>query len=157
MLCHAYTLLIFLASPKKREIVKTPSKNIFKTIRMIKSNLLFFFILAINMSTNAQIGEVKVVGNLAKIYDDKARYTNYYVSIPSRGELLGYNANYIVVKDGNLAKIYDAKGHYTNKYVSLCTSCTVKNVSASAILVKEGRLVKYYDFNGHYTNQYTND
>jgi hypothetical protein len=124
---------------------------------MVKQTLTIFFLFGIIMSTNAQIGEVKVMGNLAKIYDDKARYTNYYVSIPSSGELLGYNANYIVVKDGNLAKIYDAKGHYTNHYVSLCSTCMVKNVTASAILVKEGRLVKYYDFNGRYTNKYTND
>lgn len=124
---------------------------------MFLKRILFILLVSQFMSANAQIGEVKVVGNLAKIYDDKARYTNYYVSIPSRGELLGYNATYIVVKDGNLAKIYDAKGHYTNKYVSLCSSCIVKNVTASAILVKEGRLVKYYDFNGHYTNKYTND
>lgn len=119
--------------------------------------ILFIFILSIHMSANAQIAEVKVQGNTARIYDDNGRYTNYYVSIPSHGELLGYNANYIVVRDGHLAKIYDAKGHYTNHYVSLCSTCIVKNVSANAILVKEGRLVKYYDFNGRYTNKYTND
>ena len=106
---------------------------------------------------NAQIGEVKVAGNQAKIYDESGTNTNRYVSMNSGYELLGYNSKFIVMKDGNQAKIFDAKGNFTNKYVGLCSNCKVVNVSPTAILVKDGNLTKYYGFDGNYTNKYTSD
>ncbi len=106
---------------------------------------------------NAQIGEVKVTGNQAKIYDESGTNTNRYVSMNSGYELLGYNSKFIVMKDGNQAKIFDAKGNFTNKYVGLCSNCKVVNVSPTAILVKDGNMTKYYDFEGNYTNKYTSD
>ena len=106
---------------------------------------------------NAQIGEVKVIGNQAKIYDESGSNTNRYVSMNSGYELLGYNSKFIVMKDGNQAKIFDAKGNFTFKYVGLCSNCKVVNVSPSAILVKDGNMTKYYDFDGNYTNKYTSE
>lgn len=143
-------MLVFISSLFQTNHMHTIKKSYRKIF-------LFIFSLSIHMSTEAQIAEVKVQGNTARIYDDNGRYTNHYVSIPSHGELLGYNAHFIVVREANTARIYDAKGRYTNKYISLCSSCTVKNVSATAILVKEGRTVRYYDFEGRYTNKYTTD
>jgi len=120
-----------------------------------------FFLMAAMMLTygslNAQIGEVKVDGSAAKIYDDKGNYTGQYASLCSKCELAGYNSKYIVIIDGSAAKIYDSKGSYTGQYASLCSNCYVKNVSASAILIKDGSVTKYYDFKGSYTGNYTSN
>ena len=120
-----------------------------------------FFLMAAMLLTfnylNAQIGEVKVVGNQAKIYDENGNNTNRYVSMNSGYELVGYNSQYVVIRDGNQAKIFDSKGNFTFKYVSLCANCKVVNITQSAILVKDGNMTKYYNFDGNYTNKYTTE
>lgn len=108
-------------------------------------------------TVNAQIGEVKVSGNQAKIYDENGINTNRYVSLNSNSELVGYNSKFIVIIEGNQAKIFDSKGNFTYKYVPICSNCVVKKVTSSAILVKQGNMTKYYDFEGNYTNKYTTD
>ncbi len=122
-----------------------------KTLFLITAILLTF------NYANAQIGEVKVIGNQARIYDENGNNNNSYVSMNSGYELLGYNSQYIVMKDGNQAKIFNAKGNFTFKYVSLCSNCKVVNVTPTAILVKDGNMTKYYNFEGNYTYKYTTE
>ena len=123
----------------------------------MKRFLLMATMLLIYGAVNAQIGEVKVSGNQAKIYDESGNNTNRYVSLNSNSELVGYNSKFIVIVEGNQAKIIDSKGNFTYKYVSICSNCSVKKVTTSAILVKDGNMTKYYDFEGNYTNKYTTD
>lgn len=123
----------------------------------IEKFLLITSLCLIFNTAKGQIGEVKVVGNQAKIYNEDAQYTYKYISLSSNSILLGFNSKNIVIKDGNQAKIYDAGGNYTYKYISLCSSCRVVYVTPSAILVKDGNQVKYYNFDGSYTYKYTSD
>jgi len=102
-------------------------------------------------AVKAQIGDVKVDGSFAKIYDDKGKYTYKSIGLCSKCELSGFNSNYIVITDGSFAKIYDDKGKYTYKSIGLCSNCSVKNVTPSGILIKDGSKTKIYDFNGKYT------
>jgi len=102
-------------------------------------------------AVNAQIGDVKVDGSSAKIYDDKGKYTYKSISLCSNCELSGFNSNYIVITDGSSAKIYDSQGKFTYKSISLCSNCSVKNVTPSGILIKDGSKTKIYDFEGKYT------
>ena len=113
--------------------------------------------LLIHTVATAQIGEVKVSGNQAKIYDGQGRFTHKYVDLNSGYELAGYNSNYIVIRYTDQARIYDASGKYTYKYAPICNSCKIVNVGPTAILIKQGNMTKYYDFEGKYTNKYTYD
>ena len=114
-----------------------------------------FFLMATMLlifgAVNAQIGDVKVDGSSAKIYDDKGNYSYKSISLCSKCELSGFNSNYVVITDGSNAKIYDSKGNYTYKSISLCSNCSVKNVTPSGILIKDGNTTKIYDFKGNYT------
>lgn len=102
-------------------------------------------------AVNAQIGDVKVDGYNAKIYDDKGNYSYNSISLCSNCELSGFNSNYVVITDGSSAKIYDSKGNYTYNSIGLCSNCSVKNVTPSGILIKDGNTTKIYDFKGNYT------
>lgn len=120
--------------------------------------LLSFIILYLSLGfVQAQIGEVKVNGNQAQIYDENGRNTNFYVSLNAYAKLADYNSKYIVIEEGNQAKIYDSKGNFTFNYVPLCNKCTVLKVTNVAILVKEYNMIKYYDFQGRFTNKYTTE
>jgi hypothetical protein len=123
----------------------------------MKKLLLFLFFLMSVYTMNAQIGEVKVDGAYAKIYDENGRYTNRTILLGSNKTLAGYNSQYIVVVDRAYARIYDATGKDLNKSILLGDNKYIKHVSGSAILVKDGNYVKYYDFNGRYTNKSTLD
>ncbi|MFN4914172.1 MAG: hypothetical protein ACK5FT_02530 [Sphingomonadales bacterium] len=123
---------------------------------MKKLFLLSFFLIAA-YAMHAQIGEVKVDGAYAKIYDENGRYTNRVVHLGSTKTLAGYNSQYIVVVDRAYAKIYDATGKDLNKSILLGDNKYIKHISGSAILVKDGNYVKYYDFDGRYTNKATLD
>ncbi|MEK0421724.1 MAG: hypothetical protein RLZZ161_1575 [Bacteroidota bacterium] len=125
-------------------------------VRM-KKHLLILFFLSITYTMSAQIGEVKVDGAYAKIYDENGRYTNRVVHLGSTKTLAGYNSQYIVIVDRTYAKIYDATGKDLNKSILLGDNKYIKHVSGSAILVKDGNYVKYYDFDGRYTNKSTLD
>ena len=123
-----------------------------KSIILITTMLLTFG------AANAQIGEVKVAGNQLNIYDVNGIRMAGSISFYTSDELVGYNAEYIVVKQGNQAVIYNAKGVSNNRYVPLCDGCKVKNVTPSAILVKDGNgMTRYYDFEGNNTGKYTTD
>lgn len=113
---------------------------------------LLFMTLCI-LALNAQIAEVKLDGNYAKIYNEKGQFTGNSVYI-GNNSLEGYNNEYIVIKDGNYAKIYDSKGHFTGHSAYIGNN-TIKHVSQSVILVKEGNYVKYYDFKGRFTGNST--
>ena len=106
---------------------------------------------------NAQIGEVKIDGSYAKIYNEQGSYSGNSIYIGSDKSVEGYNSRNIVVKDGSYAKIYDSKGSYTGNSIYLGSDKYIKNVSGSAILVKDGSYVKYYDFKGSYTGNSTYD
>jgi antitoxin component YwqK of YwqJK toxin-antitoxin module len=108
-------------------------------------------------SNTRKIGDVKVNGTTALIYDENGNYTNNVVQLGFKGSLSGFNSNYIVVTDGDYVKIHDINGNYINKGFNLCSGCFVKNVTSSTILVKDAYGTKYYDFNGDYTNKYVND
>ena len=123
----------------------------------MKRLFLFSFLLSITYTMSAQIGEVKVEGPYAKIYDENGRYTNRVVHLGSNKTLAGYNSQYIVVVDRAYARIFDATGKDLNKSILLGDNKYIKHVSGSAILVKEGNYVKYYDFDGRYTNKSTLD
>ena len=123
----------------------------------MKQILSISFILLCFGFAQAQIGEVKIVGNQAKIYDEDAKFTYHSISMSSNAELADYNSKYIVIVDGNQAKIYDSKGSFTYKSINLCNNCTIRKVTNTAILVKEGNMVKYYDFEGKYTYKYTSN
>lgn len=124
---------------------------------MMKKQFLLSFFLIVASAMNAQIGEVKVDGVWAKIYDENARYTGKSISVGGSKTLEGYNSRFIVVKDGMWAKIYNDQGQYTGKSISLGNDKYIKNVSGAAILVKDGAWVKYYDFDGRYTGKSTPD
>lgn len=123
----------------------------------MKKQFLLSFFLITAYAMNAQIGEVKVDGAYAKIYDENGRYTNRVVHLGSTKTLAGYNSQYIVVVDRTYARIFDATGKDLNKSILLGDNKYIKHVSGSAILVKEGNYVKYYDFDGRYTNKSTLD
>lgn len=123
----------------------------------MKPFLSIMFLLLIYGFAEAQIGEVKVIGNQAKIYDEDAKYTYHSISMNSTADLADYNSKYIVIVEGNQAKIFDSKGSFTYKYISLCNNCSIKKVTNTAILVKDGHTVKYYDFEGKFTYRYTSD
>ena len=125
-------------------------------VRM-KKQLLTLLFTCITYTMSAQIGEVKIDGPYAKIYDENGRYTNRVVHLGSTKILAGYNSQYIVVVDRAYAKIYDATGKDLNKSFLLGDNKYIKHVSGSAILVKDGNYVKYYDFDGRYTNKSTLD
>lgn len=123
----------------------------------MKKSISVFATLFIHTLVTAQIGEVKVSGNQAKIYDGEGRFTHRYVDLSSGYELVGYNSKYIVVRYQDQARIYDSDGKYTYKYAPICNSCKLVNVGPTAILIKQGNMTKYYDFEGKYTNKYTYD
>ena len=102
---------------------------------------------------DAQIADVKIEGNRAKVYNENAKFTGYFVNLCAKCELSGYNNKYIVVTNGNRAKIYDSKGRFTGYFVNLHSGAYVKNVTASAILIVEGGRTKFYDFKGRYTGK----
>ena len=123
----------------------------------MKKNILILLFLSITYTMSAQIGEVKIDGSWAKIYDENARYTGKSISVGGAKSLEGYNSRYIVIRDGSWAKIYNDQGHYTGKSISLGGDKYIKNVSGAAILVKDGSWIKYYDFDGRYTGKSTPD
>lgn len=102
-------------------------------------------------AVNSQIGDVKIDGSSAKIYDDKGNYSYMSIGLCSNCELSGFNSDYVVITDGRTAKIYDSKGNYTYNSIGLCSDCSVKNVTTSGILIKDGGTTKIYDFKGNYT------
>jgi hypothetical protein len=119
--------------------------------------LLSLIIFALLQTANAQIGEVKIDGSYAKIYNDQARYTGKSIYLGSNKTMEGYNGKHIVIKDGSYAKIYNDQAVYTGKSIYLGSDKYIKNVSAAAILIKDGSYVKYYDFEGRYTGKSTYD
>lgn len=123
----------------------------------MKYLLLMATMLLMFVAANAQIAEVKIDGQFAKIYNDQGKYTGKYIGLSRDMEVSGYNSKYIVILDGVFAKIYDDLGKYTGKYIGLSRDMYVKNVSATAILIKDGVFTKYYDFNGKYTGKYTSN
>lgn len=123
----------------------------------MKKQFLIGVLLTITFTLHAQIGEVKVDGPYAKIYDESGRYTNRTIHLGNNKTLAGYNSQYIVVVDRAYAKIYDATGKDLNRSILLGDNKYIKHVSGSAILVKDGNYVKYYDFDGRYTNKSTLD
>jgi len=114
------------------------------------------FIFALSIA-NAQIAEIKQVGNYAKIYNEKGHFTGKSVYISNNSALVGYNNKFIVVKTGNYLKIYNEKGTYTGHSIYLPTGAYVKNVGSTTILIKQGHYVKYYDFEGKFTGRSTYD
>jgi hypothetical protein len=123
----------------------------------MKKQLLILLFFSITYTMSAQIGEVKIDGPWAKIYDENARYTGKSIAVSGGKSLEGYNSRFIVIKDGPWAKIYDDQGRYTGKSISLGGDKYIKNVSGAAILVKDGPWIKYYDFDGRYTGKSTPD
>ena len=108
-------------------------------------------------AANAQIGEIKIDGSTAYIYNDQGSYSGSSISVGGGREIVGYNSRYAVVKDGSTAYIYDSKGSYSGSSISLGGGRTIKNVTGSNILVKDGSTVYYYDFKGSYTGNSTHD
>lgn len=106
-------------------------------------------------SVFSQIGEVKISGNYAKIYDEEARYSNKCIYLGTTKEYLGNNYEYVIIKSGNYAQIYNSNGQYTNKCIYLGTTKRFVNVNSKYILLKDGNYTKYYNFNGQYTNKCT--
>jgi hypothetical protein len=123
----------------------------------MKKLLLSFMLPFLCLAANAQIGEVKIDGSSAKIYDERGSYSGIFIGLSSGARVSGYNSKFVVITDGSQARIYDSRGTYTGGYVSLSAGCYVKNVTANAILVKEGSITRYYDFRGNYAGTYTND
>ena len=118
---------------------------------------LIVFILCSYTALQAQIEEVKVDNNTARIFNNNGKYSGYYINLCSSCKLNGYNSNFIVITENNTARIYDQKGSYTGYYINLCSSCNIKNVSSSNILINEGNTTRYYNFKGTYTGKYTNN
>ena len=114
----------------------------------MKSILTIAILLLSYSIANAQIGEVKVEGSNAKIYNENGGYTGNSISLCSSCSVAGYNSKYIVIIYGSNAQIYNDQGGNTGNTISLCESCYVKKVTSSAILIKEGGFTKYYNFKG---------
>ena len=108
-------------------------------------------------AVNAQIGEIKIKGSTAYIYNDQGRYSGHSISLSGGREIVGNNSNYAVVKDGSTAYIYNDEGRYSGHSISLRSGRTIKNVTGSNILIKDGNTVYYYDFKGKYTGNSTRD
>jgi hypothetical protein len=66
-------------------------------------------------AVNAQIGDVKVDGSSAKIYDDKGKNTYKSISLCSNCSVKNVTPSGILIKDGSTTKIYDFNGKYTYK------------------------------------------
>ena len=55
----------------------------------------------------AQIGMAKQNGTMVEVYDENGSYL-----FSRSGELVGFTANTVAIKDGNVVSVYDATGSY---------------------------------------------
>lgn len=117
--------------------------------------LFFCIFVVLNLFTMAQIAEVKVDGNYARIYGDDAMYSGHSVYLGSDKQLAGYNNQFLVIIESGYARVYDSNANYTGHSIRLGSDKTVKNVTFTNILIKEGIKTWYYDMKGDYTGKST--
>ena len=115
----------------------------------MKKILLIITMLALFIgSAIAQIGEVKIESDQAKIYNENGTYTGNSIFMGSNMKLAGYNSQYIVITVSNSAKIYDSSGNYTGNSIFMLDNAIVKTVTPVKIIIQEGSNIRYYNFKG---------
>jgi hypothetical protein len=108
-------------------------------------------------AVQAQIGEIKNQGATAYLYTIQGTYMGSSITLSGGREIVGFNSNYVVVKEGSTVYLYDCKGSYIGYSISLNGGRTIKKVTELNILITDGTTVYYYDFKGVYTGHSTRD
>ncbi len=123
---------------------------------MIKKGIISFIFILLYTLCSAQIGNVIVERNFAKIYNENGYYTGKWINLTSNVNSIGWNDRYIVIVKNSKIYIYNHEGSYTGKWISLCSECKFHLVTRNnIIIIEKGYKLLHYDFIGSYTGKFT--
>ena len=109
----------------------------------MKYYLVFLFSLYFNC-LNAHICYIKQENNKIIVYNCDNSNKSIYIG---NSQLIGYNDDYIVIKESHYIKIYNINGVVNGSFY-LNDDEQVEHMGCEYIVIKNNYMVKYYNYSG---------